>query len=84
MNTFYFTYGLSEEQPFQGGWTVVEAPDQRTASNLFREKHPDRTKVFLNCAAVYNEAAFKKTTMIEKGNFGKYEQERLIYEGEEA
>ena len=71
MQTYYFTYGL-EGQPFEGGWTVVEAADMETAVKAFRAFHPDKINGILNCSSVYTEEQFKKTSMSgERGNFGR-------------
>lgn len=73
----YFTYGTSENQPFIGGWTEVEAPDIKTACALFRAYHPDKTEGILNCADYYTEEQFKDTTMHEEGNYGYRCRERI-------
>lgn len=75
METFYFTYG-TEGQPFAGGWTEVEAPDEKTACAVFRIFHPDKTDGLLNCAAVYSEDAFYQTSM-PAGNLGYRCRERI-------
>ena len=70
MPKFYFTYG-SEGQPFYGGWTEVEAPDEHAACAAFRAFHPDKTEGLLNCCSVYEEERFKRSTMYGPGgNFG--------------
>ncbi len=69
MSTFYFTYGR-EGHPFAGGWTEVEAPDERTACAAFRAFHPDKTEGKPNCCTVYSEARFRETEMYRSGNFG--------------
>lgn len=69
MSNFYFTYGI-EGHPFVGGWTMVGANDAEQACALFRAVHPDKTEGVLNCAFVYSEEDFKKTTMMKAGNFG--------------
>lgn len=71
MKRFYFTYG-TEGQPYQGGWTVVEAPDYKAAVLAFRAFHPDRTDGLLNCSSVYGEERFMKTRMYIEGNFGAF------------
>lgn len=73
----YFTYGTSENQPFIGGWTEVEAPDIKTACALFRAYHPDKTEGILNCADYYTEEQFKDTTMHEEGNYGYRCREKI-------
>ena len=70
MQRFFFTYG-TEGHPFHGGWTEVQAPDIKTAQEIFRAYHPDKEPGLLNCGGVYTLEAFKKTSMAgEKGNFG--------------
>lgn len=78
---FYFTYGLTELQPFQGGWTEVEAPDINAAIKLFRFFHPDRTEGVVNCASIYTEEQFRNSCMAGgKGCFGKFCRERISRE----
>lgn len=80
MQKFYFTYGTSG-QPFCGGWTEVEAPDEKTAVALFRAIHPDKNKGLLNCSGVYTEEQFAKTCMAgSDGNFGHWCHERITVE----
>lgn len=83
MPKFYFTYGRNPAFPFTDGWTEIEAPDQNTASELFREIHPDRlgSEGVLNCAFVYEEDSFKNTKMYQDSNFGGHCHERLIFDG---
>lgn len=72
MSTYYFTYGTDAAYPYYGGWTEVEAPDEKTARALFKAYHPNREgSDCLNCASVYSEDGFKKTGMMDVGNFGK-------------
>lgn len=78
MPKFYFTYGSGGDQPFDGGWTEVEAEDLRMACDTFRAIHPDRIPNCLNCSSVYSEEQFKKSCMSdEHGNFGKFCHERI-------
>lgn len=77
MKRFYFTYG-SEGQPFCGGWTEVIAPDFDTAIALFRAYHPDLQDGIMNCAGVYSEERFRKTSMFANGNFGKRCWEKIF------
>lgn len=82
MNTYYFTYGLDERFPFVGGWTEIVLPDGMSewdARNLFRVIHPNRDDLnCLNCADVYTEDVFKKTTVFKEGNYGERCRERII------
>lgn len=57
---FYFTYGTSSDYPFQGGWTLIYAPDMKAAQQIFKAYHPNREGVesCLNCADFYTEEQF--------------------------
>ena len=59
METFYFTYGTSENFPFQGGWSEVHAADRNQAVALFRREHPDKTPGLVNCSSIYTEKQFQ-------------------------
>lgn len=74
---FYFTYGTTDNMPFIGGWTEIEAPDRETACKVFRLFHPDKIKGLLNCSSVYDEKAFKDTCMAKVGNFNYFCHERI-------
>lgn len=80
---FYFTYGCDDErQPYNGGWTVVEAEDVHEAIRLFKRVHPNpENPDVLNCCSVFTESMFKSTYMYKRGNFGKREHEVLKVEG---
>ena len=69
MAKFYFTYG-TEGQPFFGGWTEVDAPNDRAACAAFRAYHPDKTEGIVNSSSIYDEEHFKLTEMHRKSNFG--------------
>ena len=70
MNTFIFTYGSLASYPFQGGWTVVQAPDKNKAVAAFRVFHPDHVPGFINCADVYTLEQFQETDMFRANNRG--------------
>ena len=73
---YYFTYGgEGTNQPFVGGWTVVNANSYIEAIDKFNAVHPTTKDGFINCAFVYAEEEFKQTKMYTNGNFGKFEQE---------
>lgn len=74
---FYFTYGCSENYPFYGGWTEVEAPDLSSAIALFRIYHPDKIESIINCAFFYTTEDFEKSKMFKEGNFGARCHERI-------
>lgn len=72
MAVFIFTYGTSDTMPYQGGWSLVYAPDKAAACAAFRAFHPDRTPGILNCSSVYTAEEFEKTTMNgPDGNFNE-------------
>lgn len=74
---FYFTYGF-EGHPFVGGWTEVEAKDYDQAVDLFCMVHPRKSENdCVNCAGIYDEERFKKTTMYTNGNLGAFMHERI-------
>ena len=78
--TFYFTYGTDPEYPFRGGWTEVYAPNLRTAIQLFKLLHPNREDSgSLNCSDYYNEEEFLSSKMRDKGNYGEYCHEAILF-----
>lgn len=74
---YYFTYGSSDNFPYQCGWTKVIAESRAQAIAVFRAAHPDKHEGFVNCAFIYDEEAFKKSGMLEAGNGGAKEVEVL-------
>lgn len=66
---FYFTFGLVN-QPFTGGWVVINADSRAQACMLFRAAfQPDDE--MLNCCSIYEEREFKRIKMYrENDNFG--------------
>mgnify|MGYP000894744336 FL=1 len=76
LKTYFFTFGSSEQFPFQCGWVEVLAPNMVAAQQIFRiyypdiVDYPDRTEGVLNCANYYTEDEFKKTKMYKEGNMG--------------
>lgn len=72
----YFTYGQSENQPYQGGWSIVEGESYEQCVAIFRAVHPDKSPGTINCAFIYTEEEFKKTVMYEhNSNMGASIQE---------
>ncbi len=71
MNEYYFTFGLSDTQPFEGGWVKVMAGDRPSAEKTFEKAFPSNRKGILRCAFVYDRNSFEKTCMAEQGNHGK-------------
>lgn len=90
MAKFYYTYGTSENFPFNGGWTEINAENRDIADNIFKMFHPNRPecKNYLNCACVYDEESFQNTKMYKgNNNLGSGCQEcidltRTIYNSE--
>nr|WP_325300380.1 hypothetical protein [uncultured Dysosmobacter sp.] len=78
MKRYYYTFGTDEHFPFSGGWIVIEAPDIKTAHEIFRAAYPDRTPGVLNCADYYPEAVFNETGMA-KGNRGACCHRHITY-----
>ena len=70
MPKYYFTYGTSNNYPYQNGWTEVVAMNERDAIAKFRSVHPDRSDGIINCSWIYTEEKFKQTLMFTKGNLG--------------
>lgn len=74
MGKFYFTFGSSCGQAFVGGWVEVVAADREAAVNLFRALYQgeDTGLSIVNCAGIYSEEEFMRTSMGIRGeNFGK-------------
>ena len=73
MERFYFTYGTDPAYPFRGGWTLIIAPDEGIAAQIFRAFHPDRPGHYcLNCADYYHADYFEQSLSYKTGNFGAY------------
>lgn len=66
---YYFTFGTDKTHPFRGGWVEVMAESLNSAIELFNEHFPP-TDGFVRCAFYYTESQFRKTGMLENGNFG--------------
>jgi hypothetical protein len=74
---WFYTYGSSNQFPFQSGWTEVLATDAKRANQTFRGVHPDVTPGYLNCAYMYSQDEFPMS-MASAGNYGSWTQETLI------
>ena len=59
--SFYYTFGTSQQFPYQKGWVEVQAANRQEADKFFRLRFPDRNEGVLNCASVYDEAQFIQT-----------------------
>ena len=78
MNTYYFTFGSSELYPYRYGWVEIQAPNERTARDVYRLYYPDKVGGFLNCAFVYG-SEFEKTAMY-RGEYGDKCHARIRFE----
>ncbi|MBQ3071778.1 MAG: hypothetical protein IJD20_00605 [Oscillospiraceae bacterium] len=77
MPKFYFTFGsCGVDQPYCGGWTVVEADTLKRAVAAFNAFHP--TPELVRCASIYTEEEFQKTDMFKTDNYGERERERIV------
>lgn len=79
---FYFLYGLSLDYPFQGGWTLIHAPDLDTACRIHQTiyPHPDvnkRNNGWVNCANVMAEKEFLETGLVQTGYCGRRMQSEV-------
>lgn len=72
---FYFTYS-SSGMAYKGGWTEVEAPSRATAVQAFSAFHRP-VNGMTACSDIYTEAAFRKTGMLDSGNFGAKTREKI-------
>ena len=75
---FYYTFGTDEQFPYERGWVEVVADNQEEADAKFRNRFPDVNKGILNCAFVYTEENFSKTSMASVGNCGEFCHEVII------
>ena len=57
---FYFSYGTSDKQAFQGGFTVVYAESLKEAQQKYFEVHPAGTDAYCDH---YTEEQWKETRM---------------------
>lgn len=72
---FYFTYG-SSGMAYKGGWTEVEAPSRATAMQAFSAFHRAVNGITA-CSDIYTESEFRKTGMLDSGNFGAKTREKI-------
>ena len=63
---YYFTYGTDENFPFKGGWSEVWAKDIHQAVQIFNLVHPNPSGTYVNCAFIYDDYDFTKTSMCKK------------------
>lgn len=73
MERFYFTYGTSPCFPFEGGWTLVYAPDLHAAIQIFKAYHPHPNgDCLINCSDYYTEEQFEQGDIFRDGNRGAF------------
>lgn len=60
MEIYYFTFGSSEQFPYQNTYVVVIATNYKDAITAFRKKYPDITENCLNCSDYYTEKQWKE------------------------
>ena len=87
MATYYFTYGIGDDnnQDYVGGWTEVEAPNVRTVIEAYKVFHPLTKNGLLPCCGVaYTEEQMSKEykffpgqSMLKDGNGGKFCHDRI-------
>ena len=66
---FYFTFG-SENQPFKGGWVIINADSREQACMLFRAAFQLDDEM-IKCCNIFGEKEFKRTKIYrENDNFG--------------
>jgi len=77
---FYFTFGNSGRQVFNGGWVRINADTLDKAVAKFKARYGPRAMVdsVVNCAFMYSESEFKQTCMYrENDNLGHAEYEYI-------
>ena len=58
--SFYYTFGTSDSQPYKRGWVEVKAAERGEADTLFRMRFPDQIPGVLNCSSVFDEQTFHR------------------------
>lgn len=64
-----FSFGTSEQFPFQGGYIIINASNKIAAVEEFRRLYPDIHPGILNCSDVYTNPGLIKDFK-ESGNLG--------------
>lgn len=81
---FYAIYGPDKEksgQPYSGGWSVIEAPDMGSATQIFNAIHPCKVKDRPNFQSIYSSDVFGATLIAQQGhNYGHACHEKIIWE----
>lgn len=71
MQTYYFTYGNGDTQPFRGGWTEVEAVTRQQAINIYNKIFPKTPEGLIRCDQVAATAE-EMGIMLQTGNYGHF------------
>lgn len=91
--TYYFTFGISGNHAFNGGWVKVIATGKASAIQTFLKAYPRAAgSMTLHIADIYTAEEFANTGMLEKGfsrgrSFSEIERlvnEQEVREAEEA
>lgn len=91
MSTFYFTYGIGEDngQDYAGGWTEVEAETRSEAIKAYKMYHPPKHDNLLPCCGVaYTREQMEKPykhfpgSMLTDGNGGVFCHDRITIKRE--
>lgn len=61
LKPYYFTFGSSEQFPYQNGYLIIYAHDHHNAFQIFRTQYPDREPGCLNCSDYYDGKAWEMT-----------------------
>ena len=59
MNKYYFTFGTDRKFPFINGYIIIEAPNGKSAVEIFKAYFPNRPgSSAINCSFMYTEEKF--------------------------
>ena len=71
---FYFSYGVANCYPFEGGWTIVWATDIVEAKQRYDQHFGLTSGGFGRYCTCYTEEEFTRTEMNKTGNCGRFLQ----------
>ena len=64
--SFYFTFGTSEDFPFQNGYIIIYATDISIANQEFNRLYPnEKNPDLLNCSEVYSKEDWNKLELFK-------------------
>lgn len=75
MKKYYITYGMSDSQPFKGGWSTVYAKNEEQARKKHAKKYGFTDGGYLRFAFSYSEERWEEMDMKDEGNLGYFEHE---------